>query len=856
MKYLKYSILLFVILAISSCHKDEEQTTLGEVTTSTPVTNIAVSGDVLGYVYDEDNNPVANASVSLLSETTMTDQYGVFKFKNVELDAEGTYVRVSKSGYIHGSDMIAAIENTKHTSRIKLLKLDINGTFSASAGGSINVEGGGQILFSPESIVTDDGNPYTGAVSVTAKRLATDDPTLGDMMPGGLIADAENGATVTLGSLGMIAVELRDGSGNELHIAPGKTAEVTFPIADFQKSDAPTEIKLWSFEENIGKWIEEGTAVRDGDQYKATVSHFSFWNCDAPFPLVNICGKVIFSDGTPASNLSILIETDLYGCGFGWTNEDGSFAGKVPKNQILTIKIYNYLCNNENSITTIEVGPFVNKTILDDIIIDLPSSYNIEGQVVCGTDPVQEATVIYKYQGVNYILESSEDGGFNINIPDDCGDPGEITVFAIDPATGNASTTATITDSGEFLTLQICNDCNLSVEIAKSFDCDTRTLNVSVSGIDNYSIEWTDGSTEEEVSLPPQFSGQFCVTVTANDNPDCTQTNCTDIEFFSQLWLEYWVENSCTEGTINLYPGGGQMPYELDILKPDGSIFEITLQDSLFSYSGLANGAYVVTLTDANNCSKTQTITVETSGTFDVSLEFSGECNESIIFVNHQNTTGNFSYEWSNGVTTNNSFLHVDSSGEYCVTITDSDGCSGEDCIAVVVDFSETPNLIHNQCDNGNYEFIETTGFNGNVIMDWPNYNFNIELFSGQPVLVDLIAVEFSLPLVWGYNSFCEFDEISVSFPRLTVANNPTEYVIINPSCEDCEDGGIDYLLDETQFISVNGAQYGSLHILDENYNDVSMQNSNQTLAAGTYYIVISDQNTGCYIYSRRVVLE
>ena len=55
----------------------------------------------------------------------------------------------------------------------------------------------------------------------------------------------------------------------------------------------------------------------NGNEYSGEVGHFSFWNCDAPFPLVEICGKVITSDGTAPLNVLIRAEVDGFGTTFG-----------------------------------------------------------------------------------------------------------------------------------------------------------------------------------------------------------------------------------------------------------------------------------------------------------------------------------------------------------------------------------------------------------------------------------------------------------------------------------------------------------------------------------------------------------
>ena len=853
MKILKYSIIMLAVLMMASCHKDDPGTTTqGETPVHQPEVIKAVNGDILGYVYDEDNNPVANAQVNVLSESTTTDQYGVFKFKNIELDEAGTYVKVTKSGYILGSDFVTGAEGVNRTSRVKMMKLDVSGSFSAAAGGVVNVKGGGEVTFAPESIVKADGSAYTGTVNVTAKRLATDDPNMADLMPGGLLADDAEGRTVTLGSMGMVAVELRDGSGNELNIATSKTADITFPIADFQKAEAPNEIKLWSFDENMGRWQEEGMAVKDGDVYKATVSHFSFWNCDAPFPLVEICGKVVYSDGSPASNLYILILTDLYGCGYGWTNEDGTFMGKVPKNQILTIQIKNILCNGEESLVEIEVGPFDTKTVLDDIILDLPTAFSFEGQVLCGADPVNNATVLYSFNGNTYTVESTEDGSFVLNIADDCSDLDQVTVFAIDPTTGNASATVTLMANDPDFVLQVCNDCGFTVSIVPdpaSDICEERRIIAEASGSGPYFYQWSTGSSDS--SIEANDSGLYCVTVSESD--ECFRVQCLDLNGWRALNGELGSNSDCDSdgGFIYTFINGGNPPYTYDWSDPSLTV----INDSIVE--NVPAGDYFLTVTDSEGCTKEFDITVESGDALTVDLTFEPLCQQGNITATVIGGSGQYQYVWNtpNGGQGPTTWIWAD--GTYCVTVFDELGCSKEACIDVVLeDFLADVIVDVSDCNQGTYTITNFSAVDVEVNFWYGGDNYTIP--QGGSADIDFLTDGFYNVTGWWYSETlgCEGDGINLDLSYLLNQDTSiTTYDIVYPSCEDCEDGTISTNEVYLDFNSINGALAEDILVLDADYNDVTMEAAAGTLTNGTYYVVVTDQNTGCYVYSEKLIL-
>ena len=863
MKFIKYSFLLVFLLGLASCHKDDESIVEGETTTQSPQVNSTTTGDILGYVYDEQNNPVQGANVTMLKEATTTDQYGVFKFKNVELDQFGTYLQVTKAGFIVGSDMIDALPGEQHTSRVRLLKLDPTGTFAASSGGSIAVEGGGQVVFAPASIVSEDGSPYTGTVRVTAKRLATNDPYLSDMMPGGLLAIDDEGATVTLGSMGMVAVELRDAAGSELNIAPGETAEITFPIADGQQSAAPAEIKLWSFDESQGRWIEEGSAIRSGANYIANVSHFSFWNCDAPFPVVGVCGKILFEDGSPAANVQITMTSNMYGVGYGWTSPSGAYSGKVPKGQVLTVTVYNSLCDGSEAITTTEVGPFDNKTTLDDIVIPLPSEFAFEGIVQCSGSPVPNATVVYSYNGSNYILEAGDDGSFTVQINDNCGDVQQATVFAVDPATGTASSTIAVDPSDDEITLEVCIDCGFTVAIETdtSVDpCQVRQVIAVVDGNGSYTYEWANGSTDASSEVG-DFSGQFCVTVTET-TLGCEMIQCSTEPGFSPLGGELYSQPACSGelGFINIYVTGGYLPYSYSWSDPSLMTIESPgpTGDSLAYVENVAIGTYMLTVTDAEGCTLVMDVDVENQPGIDVGLSYTSSCGSAQITASVTGGSGSYTYDWGNGSTWQSATFWAGGDGNYCVTVTDQNGCTAQECIDVIVDFTfEDVQVDAFNCSAGTYSLTANSVSGTQIVFFW-YAGQSYDLFVGDVIDIDFIPNGFQqLDGYWlDENEQCEGQAFFTNPFLAQVDSSDVTFEYTDTSCAGCTDGSIttnDTYLSYTEW---NGANAGAVLVLNADYIDVSAEAAAAQLSAGTYYVVVTDSATGCYIYSDRVILE
>ncbi len=852
MKILKYSLLLILALGLGSCHKDDESIIPGETTIPSPTVIQATTGDILGYVYDEQSNPVGDVKVSVLGKTTSTNQYGVFKFKNIELDQQGSYIKAQKNGYILGSDMIFAAAGVNHTSRIKLLELSNTGTFSSTDGGAINVEGGGKVIFTPNSIVNEDGSSYTGNVTVTAKRIATDDPALADIMPGALTATDKKGRSGSLGTYGMVAVELRGAGGNELQLKSGATAEWTSPITEDLLSNAPEEIALWSFDEVNGIWLEDGIAKKEGNSYKGTVSHFSFWNCDVWFPNVPICGKVLYSDGTPANQIIVSITSESIGTAAGWTNEDGSFGGKVPKDEVLVLSIYNGLCEGNEAFYTAEIGPLSNKTFLDDIILALPEEHSFEGTVTCSGSPVPNATVIYNYNnGNSYVIESDEDGFFEINIDTKCEILDEITAFAIDPNTGMGSLTQILDpDTDPTYTFEVCNDCNFSVNIGRDPDteiCDNWIIKAFVDGSGNYEYTWKDGSTGETTEVV--FGGQYCVTVTEVDL-NCSMVMCSEEIGHFPFNLVLYPSASCAgeDGSIGGFTTGGYPPYIFDWSDPSLTVSN----DSLGLVENVPAGTYQVTVTDSEGCTLESEVTLEAADGITVTLSSAPDCYGASIVANVTGGKEPYQYVWDPNFGVNNGpNVYAPEAGQYCVTVYDANGCQATECIEVVIeDILSQIDLFVTDCTDGTYTFFN----NSNLDIEFGIGNEPYTVLNGEDVSIDFIPIGFNTQWIGGFitNLQCEL-EFPLEYPSLWRGNEGSIYTLTDRTCDTCDDAIVTFTGNQSSYTSRNGAMMGTVKLIDADYNDVTA--SAGALGVGTYYVVVTDSVTDCYIYSEKVII-
>ncbi len=365
-----------------------------------------VVAGVRGTVIDENNQPVEGATVTSGTTTTTTDRYGVFRFKNISLSRNNGYVRVSQPGYFTGTRSFVSIAGRIHNVRIRLVRRNTTGTFDAVAGGTITLSSGAKLVMQASSVTDASGNPYSGAVAVAMVWIDPTSTNLSDLVPGDLRGINTNGEERGLETYGMLGVEMTGPAGQILKIAPGKTAELTFPIPSALLGMAPVSIDLWHFDEASARWKQEGTAIKTGTDYIARVSHFSFWNCDAPFPLITLCMSLVnASNSQPLNNVLVRITRSNGSYGSGWTDSVGNLCGKVPKNEPLTLQVMGQ-CNNV--VYSQNIGPFAADATLGTISVTVPPSNNliITGTITnCGGANVTNgAAVIYTGGSFSYTV--------------------------------------------------------------------------------------------------------------------------------------------------------------------------------------------------------------------------------------------------------------------------------------------------------------------------------------------------------------------------------------------------------------------------------------------------------------------
>lgn len=246
-----------------------------------------------------------------------------------------------------------------------------------------------------------------------------------------------------------------------------------------------------------------------------------------------------------------------------------------------------------------------------------------------------------------------------------CG--GWISVSVIDANGCYTSATATINDlCSSFYTTTSTTNASIG-------NCDGSAMVIPVGGTAPYSYNWTNGATTDSIS--DLCIGSYGIQVT--DANGCTDSNYLQvIDLCSGIYVVAAgtanLDSLNCSGTVYVSVQGGTSPFSYNWNNGSTTI----------SQDSLCNGMYTVIVTDANGCTNSSQFQVIDSVagqcTFFVALTPTAVTNPVLCNGNIYSSPyglAPYSYSWSNGSTSDH--LYNVCSGQYNVTITDSNGCIG-----------------------------------------------------------------------------------------------------------------------------------------------------------------------------------
>ncbi len=361
-------------------------------------------------------------------------------------------------------------------------------------------------------------------------------------------------------------------------------------------------------------------------------------------------------------------------------------------------------------------------------------------------------SIISVTNGVNPLSYSWSNGATTSSISNLCATNFVVTVTDADDCTVTKS--FNISEPTELF-------ANISTtdETGNNFNDGTATSSPS-NGNSPYSYIWTTGATTSSISgLSP---GNYTVTVTDASGCEAVETS-TVFEFVCPtLTIISLVEDASCYGdcngsiTINSITNG-TAPYT----------YEWSTGSTNSNLLNLCAGTYTVTITDSKECEVVGLFTVLQPDNITTNPEITHTTcglNNGIIILNTVGGEEPYSYNWSNGSTSSGDDGLA--SGNYTVTVTDSEGCSLVETFEVlsssmiIVNASATNETANNANDgtatcnptsgNPSYTYLWNNGTTTQSIsgLEPGNYTVTVTDSDGCSSEETVTVTEFGCPVI------------------------------------------------------------------------------------------------------------
>ncbi len=384
--------------------------------------------------------------------------------------------------------------------------------------------------------------------------------------------------------------------------------------------------------------------------------------------------SITSSEGCEASTIDTLLEpiyltVNISGSDLVCHNE---FNSQLTANTAHGTAPYTYLWSNGNTEQSITgVGP-------GDYSVTIFSAENCKGSDTITV--IENPPIMISGTVTHVTCFGQSNGSININV--EGGTPplnilwpnGSNSTILTNLQAGNFTVTVTDAEGCEKTeTFIVTQPQKLEIEFSSSAgSCGNNGFSMALpsGGVSPYQFLWNTGDTDELLdNIPP---GTYTVTIT--DSNGCTKANSVIINSYPGFSLDVPSTNTTcngtTDGTASVVTFGGSAPFS----------YLWSTGQTTNSISGLSPGVYEVTVTDGNDCTETASAIIEMGSGLNVFIEAdSFICLGGFGAATATGIGGNsnsYIYNWSTGESTEtiNNLIP----GDYSVTVSTPEGCSGE----------------------------------------------------------------------------------------------------------------------------------------------------------------------------------
>ena len=340
------------------------------------------------------------------------------------------------------------------------------------------------------------------------------------------------------------------------------------------------------------------------------------------------------------------------------------------------------------------------------------------------------------------------------------------------------------------------NGCSVSIEVEIT-ESDAMTISSTNSDYTGYGVS-CNGASDGFIDVTVTGgTGVYTYAWTADWNVDpYMNASFSDTDCNGNAFPEWWIgDGICDDGQ---YTYEGTIIYlDCPEFGYDGGDCPIPTQD----LSNLTSGTYTVVATDENGCSVTTTVEIteaEEMAITETHSDYTGygvSCNgatDGSIDVTVTGGTGVYTYQWSNGATTED--VADLGAGVYTVFVTDENGCSVS--IEVEITESEEMQITETHSDYTGYGVscngatdgsidVTVTGGTGVYTYAWSNGATTEDI-------ADLGAGVYSV-VVTDENGCSVSIEVEITETEaMAISSTNSDYTGYGVSCNGASDGFID----------------------------------------------------------------
>ncbi|WP_115839727.1 T9SS type A sorting domain-containing protein, partial [Winogradskyella sediminis] len=353
----------------------------------------------------------------------------------------------------------------------------------------------------------------------------------------------------------------------------------------------------------------------------------------------------------------------------------------------------------------------------------------------------------------------------------------------------------------------------------------------ATGGTAPYTYAWSNGATT--ASIVGVVAGTYNVTIT--DANGCTDTTSVTVTEPTALVASSVVDSnaSCNggvDGSATASATGGTVPYT----------YLWSNAATTASIVGVAAGTYNVTITDANGCTDTSSVTITEPAALVASsvVDSNASCNggsDGSATASATGGTAPYTYAWSNGATTASIVGVV--AGTYNVTITDANGCTDTTSVTVTEPTALVASSVvdSNASCNGGVDGSATAGATGGTVP----YTYLWSNAATTASIVGVAAGTYNVTIT-DANGCTDTSSVTITEPTALVASSVVDS---NASCNGGSDG--------SATANATGGTVPYTYL----WSNAATTASIVGVAAGTYNVTITDAN-GCTDTSSVTITE